>query len=554
MKKYYSFMTVAAAMSILLLSSCVKESEIAENQGAVKPVEKVEAVYFTADFENAESKASVDGRTTVWEAGDEIMVYAYKSGAYQAGVKYIAAEGGSSVADFGPAEAGTSVIADAEHYVAVYPAALAKGLNEDGTVKTEIPVEQSMELKGIPMLAKFSGKAIKFRNICSIVELPVNFTLLQNDKMTLESSQNVAGDVTVSFNEEGIPSVTTASAKTVSATVSENASNLVCRLYLAPLAPDASLGFNLDAADGTNIVTKNVPAATVAKVVRNTYVVMPESNILIVDDELTKTAWGAGQTVNFNISADADWRAVWSDEFVQCNKKDANTLSVVVKRNPTFAETKSIKVKLMPDNDALADRAVTLTINQSRFYANFSGNPAASVDADGAATVTDATTWPSPRYYVKNDKGFGLGTYVWKFKSVNIQGKGSLLFWLMDDLNKPTAYYMMTLGEGIGEKNGFTGLGLGGETKTLGWNNAYINTITELKIEVLPKADDETSVVMKVYVNGELAATDNERKNFWNVNPSGTMHFLFGLQPNNDGVNTASTIVIKSMEYFPYTK
>ncbi len=285
-----------------------------------------------------------------------------------------------------------------------------------------------------------------------------------------------------------------------------------------------------------------------------------EGFILEIEGGNSVSVWGAGQTKEVKVNSSIPWTIEYAeDPYTVITKKDENTIQIAAKTNPVFKDKTTI-VTVMPEDAGLrGDSDVQLTVTQSRFFKNYSGNPAIAVDADGAATVTDNVS-THPRYYV--DALFGLGTYVWKFNSIDIQGGGALSFTFNSDANKNIGLGDREIHVRLGEGHPNNYLWTGGPdfwVNPVPWTNDLknedLNKVKEIKLVFVPKEDDITKLVISIYFD-DVLFDSIERKNLWNMIPEGAtgiIPVLFGLAPNSSTKTTEpSTIVMKSMEYIPY--
>ena len=195
MKKIVYILSVALAAA-----ACSKPESPVTNPEPQEPVTgKVE---FTAVFGEAPVvKSELSGESVLWKAGDEISIL------WDGGNTTAQADAAGAQANF------SASVDDASEYFAVYPSKASVSLSK-GALTVGIPAEQNGAFEDVNIaIAKTTERSLVFKNLCALGKI----TLSRNDIAKIEfkggEGQNLAGDVTLSLDGEGVPSViSTASA------------------------------------------------------------------------------------------------------------------------------------------------------------------------------------------------------------------------------------------------------------------------------------------------------------------------------------------------------
>nr|AIF26524.1 hypothetical protein [uncultured bacterium fosmid pJB42G5] len=176
--EYYVFLVAA----VVATAACQKVNTDTKDQ--VDP--EASAMVFTASIEGLESKTTLTGdRKVVWTAGDEISIN---------GIVYVATpqDGDASKATFSKKNASDED--PAAPYNAYYPASL---YNSGNASLPETITTNSIE--SLPMYATGSSTELSFKNICGVIALTVNKSLIDNvNTVTVKSSNcSMSGEFTV---------------------------------------------------------------------------------------------------------------------------------------------------------------------------------------------------------------------------------------------------------------------------------------------------------------------------------------------------------------------
>lgn len=206
-------------MAFLALAiSCVREGE---HDAADKA-----AMEFYAGCD--ETRTSISGNAVEWEAGDEIGIYDRNSNN-----RFVTAQSGTSAVFRGTAY-------EEDSYLAVYPYDPSFTISS-GSLNVTVPSVQTLRLGNIPdganvSVAKSVGNALYFRNICGYLKFTVSGGEYVKCVLEAASGIGVAGGVSVSFDEEGLPLIrNTAPSRTLTLLPSEQF--IAPGTYYVPLLP-----------------------------------------------------------------------------------------------------------------------------------------------------------------------------------------------------------------------------------------------------------------------------------------------------------------------------
>ena len=195
--------TTVAVLSLLLMFSCAVKPE---DDIPVEPPAGGKDVSFTFSTESVVSRTVLgEDRSILWSEGDAVSIFAGS-----ANQKFTAVEAGASVAFSGEAAA-------ASEYYALYPYDASAGI--DGSViSTVIPSRQKGVRDGFDPSAQLmtghtEGRSFLMKNVVALVKLNIP-SGVASVKLVSRSGQKIAGRVSITVGEDGIP--TSISAETSS--------------------------------------------------------------------------------------------------------------------------------------------------------------------------------------------------------------------------------------------------------------------------------------------------------------------------------------------------
>ena len=217
---------VVAAVALVALVSCNKETN-----SPLQPA-PVSDIKFEAEFVNEQTKTSIGEadengyRNVTWDLGELVHINGtlFKATGHK--------EDGKAIF-----ETENLDFATAEQYNAIYPASAGKSLDA-----VTIPAAQDGTFANAAIaVAQSENRSLAFMNVASLIKFQVPAAY---SKVTIESTANLAGAVSVSFNEAGVPvigEVTNASKKITLENVKAGVD-----YYVAILSGDHKFTFRFD--------------------------------------------------------------------------------------------------------------------------------------------------------------------------------------------------------------------------------------------------------------------------------------------------------------------
>ena len=202
MKKYAYIL--AAAIAAL---ACTKENPSNPSLDE-EPEEPVQGVEMTFGATLEQTKAGISDNKTVWAATDHISVF-----------------DGVANCDFkskgeGVSTTFTGTASAADNYYALYPYQATASCSE-GVITATVPSVQtatpgSFDPAAALMVARGSQN-FEFKNVCSLIKVtvPADVTGITSIEFSGNDNENIAGEVSISFDGSGLPAATGAGVKTI---------------------------------------------------------------------------------------------------------------------------------------------------------------------------------------------------------------------------------------------------------------------------------------------------------------------------------------------------
>lgn len=187
MKKTFNFLF--AAFGITAAFSCNK-NEISE---ATMPQAKLIPAVISAGAESTDTKTYVDAKQVLWQAGDDILVYA-EAGAAGQNFTLESGEGSTNATFAGSLPEGANSV------YAVYPASAAEGLGQDNILTLSLPSQQQLGANNaaqgalVAVAAGTKSSGLSFKNVFGLVKVTLT---ADNVKAIVVDGTNVAGQVKV---------------------------------------------------------------------------------------------------------------------------------------------------------------------------------------------------------------------------------------------------------------------------------------------------------------------------------------------------------------------
>lgn len=188
----------AGLLLLTAVLSCVKEDFINDrDSGSLVPKT------FVAESVSKTRTSLVDGRQVHWTEGDRISVFAEGDGTNR---EFVAASVAGNIAEF----SGYTVGNDVNHY-ALYPYRFGIKYS-DGTMTVKLPDMQQAVCGTFDtglniMAAKSSDDNLSFKNVCALLKVNVPEDVTDVTSISLASRLPLAGDMKISFDDDGLPSM-----------------------------------------------------------------------------------------------------------------------------------------------------------------------------------------------------------------------------------------------------------------------------------------------------------------------------------------------------------
>lgn len=248
MKKIVYILSVAIATA-----ACSKAEYPANTPAPQDPT--TDKVEFSAIFGEAPVvKSEISGTSVLWKAGDEISIL------WDGGKTTAQADAAGEKANF------EATVDQAAEYFAVYPSKASVSLTES-TLAVGIPAEQNGAFEDANIaIARTSDRTLVFKNLCALGKI----TLIRNDiaKVVFKSNkeQNLAGNATLSLDNNGVPTVVETSSPVDSIVLTPAAGDAFAAgsYYFAaiPSTLNEGVSFTLTTVSGNTILGKASANAT----------------------------------------------------------------------------------------------------------------------------------------------------------------------------------------------------------------------------------------------------------------------------------------------------
>ena len=322
---------MVAAVALMAMVSCNKE-EIINNE-----VEggQVSDIVFSAELEQPgapaaeQTPAAVQTKTSLgtttgdvtsvnWVAGDKVKIN---------GVEFSATAAGSRT-DFTT----TSSFTEAETYYAVYPASAA---GASDLTKVTIPASQNGTFAEAAIsVAQSNTQSLHFKNVASIIKFQVYGDFKGNVKIS--SDQNIAGTVSVTFDEKGNPVL--GEVQNPSKEITINGTFTSNGIYYVAVLP-GSHKFTVKYEDFVSKVAKSSVSANRSNIVNLQK--FPEPNLLyLVPNVKWKEANARFAAYFFNSDTENKWVDLKEYNGVYACEKENYTKVIFCRMNPAQTANK----------------------------------------------------------------------------------------------------------------------------------------------------------------------------------------------------------------------
>ncbi len=255
MKKYISIAAFAAAAVFTAIScSDVKiDSNIPEEGKLVAMTFSADAQSFSKPQSAPAVKTSLDDHSILWTAGDAISIFDGD------GNRQFTTTGSGTSAEFSG-----EAMSTATEFYALYPYAASASLSS-GAILTTLTAEQAAVDGSFAddlyiMVGKTDGESLAMKNVCSIVKFAIEEGGVYSAiEFSGNNSESLAGDLSISIDGAGVPSVSVVDNAKTAITLVPSASTFAAGTYYMAIVPTSfSAGLKLsfvrasDSAAGVN--------------------------------------------------------------------------------------------------------------------------------------------------------------------------------------------------------------------------------------------------------------------------------------------------------------
>ena len=533
------------ALACVAAVSCAKEMDIPS-------APSVSTNVFTAEKEEFEVpvKSALQGKKTVWEAGDEIAVHA--DGA--AAVKFTTVSAGS------PVEFSSETEVTGSSFLFAYPCSASKGV-QDGKLLLTVPSEQTARTGSFDPSAALSAasatdltKAVKFKNVLALLKFNIPAELDRKiSSITVESKggEAIAGDILLNVENK----TNELSANGVN-TVRLSGAAMAQGLYYVAVRPfELASGIKVTAlfADGTVYTKESRACEFLVNTIYDMGDVAAEGWIekiepSIVPSETSFNILGGGEATEktLTVESNVEWKAVIPDDCKEwlSAEREGNNLKIKVTQNNRLSIRKGF-LTLTSVEPVAGYEGVIVNVLQPIVYNIKVANPVVD-ESTGNVKLPLAKGQLATSYFK-----FAKGRLIVEFEDINAsesaqfgfnfygEASGNANFSFYLDLDGTAYNYMFRIGG------------------TIGWNDTikkspsnYLPWSDIKKIEFICQDDplNEGKLDVSILINNELYGNHPNRTDVF-AN-GGDPQIYFHLQCKGTPAS-GDYCIVKSITYIP---
>lgn len=542
MKTSKIFIMALACMAAL---SCAKEID---NPSAPAPSTNV----FTAEKAEFEvpAKSTLQGKKAIWEADDEIAVYA--DGA--AAVKFTTESEGASVQFKSETEVTGS------SFLFAYPYDAAKGV-QDGKLLLTIPSEQTARTGSFDPHAALSAasatdltKAVKFKNVLALLKFNIPAELDGKiSSITVESKggEAIAGDILLNVEDK----TNEPSANGVN-TVRLSGAAMAQGLYYVAVRPcELASGIKVTAlfADET-VYTKESRACEflvntmydMGNVAAEDWVEKIEPSIVPSETAINVLGGGYATEATLTVESNVEWKAVVLDDYKEwlSAEREGNNLKIKVTQNNRLSDRKGF-LTLTTVEPVAGYEGVNVSVIQPIVFNIKVANPVVD-EITGNVKLPLAKGQLATSYFK-----FAKGRLIVEFEEINASESAQFGFNFYGEAsgNSNFSFYLDPDGDTYNYM-----FRIGG---TIGWNTTikkspsnYLPWSDIKKIEFICQDDplNAGKLDVSILINGELYGNHPKRTDVF-AN-GGDPQIYFHLQCKGTPAS-GDYCIVKSITYIP---
>ena len=297
MKKYFSFLTIAA-LGVLAIS-CAKEVEFNNKENTGKSISMVFSATLETD-DDATKTALQDDNKVNWSKDDQILAV------WDGGSK-----GSEALTEGGASASFTVNDMEGNPQYAVYPSTLTSSY-DGARFKVTIPSTQDGSFsKAAVEVAQVSDSDLAFKNLGGLMKLTITSADVRTVTISSNDGTALAGKATVTFDTAGVPSVASVEEGTSTVTLSFTGEPSTEEPYYVAVLPcELKAGVYIEFKNGEGTVIGEKMTGKTLSVARRQICNFGEVTIVTITDKYFVTVGGNGLKDGSSWENAADYAAL----------------------------------------------------------------------------------------------------------------------------------------------------------------------------------------------------------------------------------------------------
>jgi hypothetical protein len=297
MKKYFSFLTIAA-LGVLAIS-CAKEVEFNNKENTGKSISMVFSATLETD-DDATKTALQDDNKVNWSKDDQILAV------WDGGSK-----GSEALTEGGASASFTVNDMEGNPQYAVYPSTLTSSY-DGASFKVTIPSTQDGSFsKAAVEVAQVSDSDLAFKNLGGLMKLTITSADVRTVTISSNDGTALAGKATVTFDTAGVPSVASVEEGTSTVTLSFTGEPSTEEPYYVAVLPcELKAGVYIEFKNGEGTVIGEKMTGKTLSVARRQICNFGEVTIVTITDKYFVTVGGNGLKDGSSWENAADYAAL----------------------------------------------------------------------------------------------------------------------------------------------------------------------------------------------------------------------------------------------------
>jgi len=291
MKKYFSFLTIAA-LGVLAIS-CAKEVEFNNKENTGKSISMVFSATLETD-DDATKTALQDDNKVNWSKDDQILAV------WDGGSK-----GSEALTEGGASASFTVNDMEGNPQYAVYPSTLTSSY-DGASFQVTIPSTQDGSFsKAAVEVAQVSDSDLAFKNLGGLMKLTITSADVRTVTISSNDGTALAGKATVTFDTAGVPSVASVEEGTSTVTLSFTGEPSTEEPYYVAVLPcELKAGVYIEFKNGEGTVIGEKMTGKTLSVARRQICNFGKVTIVTITDKYFVTVGGNGDGSSWENAAD----------------------------------------------------------------------------------------------------------------------------------------------------------------------------------------------------------------------------------------------------------